>query len=101
MKSASPWRTRTNPAVADEFYDRFQDLMWRKGTAPPYPASSRACSSVTETGRPPLQLRVRDEAGRVLATGLFPHYDRTVYFWAGASWQKRPRLNPNDFLHGR
>jgi CelD/BcsL family acetyltransferase involved in cellulose biosynthesis len=44
-------------------------------------------------------LRVRDPSGRVLATGLFPHDDETVYFWGGASWHHGRELCPNEFLH--
>jgi 2-polyprenyl-3-methyl-5-hydroxy-6-metoxy-1,4-benzoquinol methylase len=44
-------------------------------------------------------LRVRDPQGRVLAAGLFPHDDSTLYFWSGASREDGHPLCPNDLMH--
>jgi hypothetical protein len=88
-----------DPAVADEFYDRFQDLMRRKGLVPPYPREyPRALFRCLKPAGLLFSLRVRDASGRVLANGLFTHDDRTVYFWGGASGQDGRELNPNDYL---
>jgi hypothetical protein len=88
-----------DPAVADEFYVRFEDLMRRKGRVPPYPPEyPRLLFRHLKPAGLLLSLRVRDAEGNVLATGLFPHDDETVYFWGGSSWQEGRDLNPNDFL---
>ena len=88
-----------DPAVADEFYERFEDLMRRKGRVPPYPpAHPRLLFRHLNPAGLLFSLRVRDASGAVLATGLFPHDDREVYFWGGSSWQEGRDLNPNDFL---
>jgi GNAT acetyltransferase-like protein len=88
-----------DPAIADEFYARFEDLMRRKGRVPPYPpAHPRLLFRHLKPAGMLLSLRVRDASGNILATGLFPHGDRTLYFWGGSSWQDGRDLNPNDFL---
>jgi hypothetical protein len=89
-----------DPAIADEFYDQFLDLMTRKGLYPPY---SRSCPRLLFQLLKPrdslFALRVRGPKGDVLATGLFPHDDHTVYFWGGASRPDAATYSPNDLLH--
>ncbi len=88
------------PGVADEFYDQYLDLMKRKALVPPYPREyPRLLFRHLKKANLLWALRVRDSAGQVLATGLFPHDDRTMYFWGGASWQDGRELCPNEFLH--
>jgi len=99
VKSGLTVEDTDDPAVADEFYDRFQDLMRHKGLAPPYPREyPRLLFRHLKPAGLLFSLRVRDASGRVLANGLFPHDDRTMYFWGGSSWQDGRELNPNDFL---
>jgi len=99
VKSGLTVEDTDDPAVADEFYDRFQDLMRHKGLVPPYPREyPRALFRCLKPAGLLFSLRVRDASGRVLANGLFPHDDRAVYFWGGASWQDGRELNPNDYL---
>jgi CelD/BcsL family acetyltransferase involved in cellulose biosynthesis len=86
--------------VADEFYDQYSDVMRRKGLVPPYPREvPRMLVAHLKKADLLLALRVRDADGRLLATGLFPHDDRTLYFWGGASWEDGRDLCPNEFLH--
>ena len=88
-----------DPAIADEFYERFEDLMRRKGRVPPYPPEyPRLLFRHLKPAGLLFSLRVRDSSGAILATGLFPHDGETVYFWGGSSWQDGRDLNPNDFL---
>jgi GNAT acetyltransferase-like protein len=99
MKSGLIAEDTHDPAVADEYYARFTDLMRHKGLVPPYPAEYPRL--LFEHLRPAgllFSVRVRDADGRVLATGLFPHDERTVYFWGGSSWHDGRELNPNDYL---
>lgn len=89
-----------DPGVADEFYERYCDLMQRKGRVPPYPREyARLLFRHLKRADLLFALRVRDNTGRVLAVGLFPHDHRTMYFWGGASWQDGRDLCPNEFLH--
>jgi hypothetical protein len=85
--------------VADEFYDRYVALMHGKGLVPPYPREHpRSLVRHLKKAALLFALRVRDKDGRVLATGLFPHDDQSIFFWGGSSWPDGRDLNPNDFL---
>jgi lipid II:glycine glycyltransferase (peptidoglycan interpeptide bridge formation enzyme) len=89
-----------DPAIADEFYDQYSALVKRKGFKPPYLRDyPRLLVRHLKKADLLFALRVRDSTGRVLATGLFPHDDRVVYFWGGASWREWRDLCPNEFLH--
>ena len=99
IKSGLTVEDTDDPAVVDEFYDRFLDVMRHKGLVPPYPSEyPRLLFRHLQPAGLLFSLRVRDASGRVLANGLFPHDDRTVYFWGGSSWQDGRELNPNDYL---
>jgi hypothetical protein len=99
MKSGLIVEDTDDPAVADEYYERFADLMRHKGLVPPYPVEHpRLLFKHLRPAGLLFSLRVRDADGRVLAIGLFPHDARTVYFWGGSSWQEGRELNPNDYL---
>jgi hypothetical protein len=88
------------PEIADEFYDRYAAMMRRKGLAPGF-ARSHPRLLVEHLSRIDriLGLRVRDANGRLLAAGLFPFDNRTLYFWGGADSVEGRDLCPNDFLH--
>jgi len=89
-----------DPAVADEFYDFYLDLMRRKGMAPPFSRhTARLLVSHLKKADRLFALRVLDGGGRLLAVGLFPHDDDTMYFWGGASLADGHDLCPNDLLH--
>ena len=45
-----------------------------------------------------LLLRARNEEGVCIATGLFPAFNDTAYFWGGASWRKYQKLQPNELI---
>ena len=89
-----------DPAAADEYYGLYLDLMRRKGRRPPFPAETpRLLFSHLKKADCLFALRVRDAAGRLLAVGLFPHDESTMYFWSGASREEGHPLCPNDYMH--
>lgn len=89
-----------DPSIADEFYDQYAALVKHKGFTPPYLREyPRLLVHHLKKADLLFALRVRDSGGRVLATGLFPHDDRTVYFWGGASIREARQLCPNELLH--
>ena len=89
-----------DPAVVDEYYDLYRDLMRRKGRRPPFGREvARALYAHLRPADALLALRVRDQEGRVLAVGLFPHGAGTLYFWSGASREDGHHLCPNDLMH--
>ena len=87
------------PDIVDEYYDQYVAAMHKRGVLPQYPRHhAHALFSHLIKRDLLFALRVRDPAGRVLATGLFPHDQRAVYYWAGASWPDARELCPNDYL---
>ena len=100
LRSGLTVEDASEPCVADEYYDRYLDLMVRKGLVPPYPRSHpRLLFAHLKSADLLFSIRVLGPDGTLLAVGLFPHDDRTVYFWGGASWQEGRNLCPNDLLH--
>ncbi|MCZ6893675.1 MAG: GNAT family N-acetyltransferase [Gammaproteobacteria bacterium] len=45
-----------------------------------------------------LLLRARDGDGNCMATGIFPGFHQSFFFWGGASWKKYQRLLPNEAI---
>jgi 2-polyprenyl-3-methyl-5-hydroxy-6-metoxy-1,4-benzoquinol methylase len=91
-----------DPDVADEYYDLYLQLMRRKHVAPPFSRRyARLLFSHLKPADRLFALRVKDSAGRLLSVGLFPHDDRAVFFWSGASREDAHALCPNDLLHWR
>ena len=91
-----------DPAVMDEYYDLYLRLMRRKRFASPF--GRRHVHLLFSHLKPAdrlFALRVKDARGRVLSVGLFPHDDRSMYFWSGASRADAQDLCPNDLLHWR
>jgi hypothetical protein len=89
----------SDPSMADEFYDQVVEVLARKNLFPPY---YRSCPRMLFDHLKPLDrlfaLQVREPGGSVVATGLFPHDDRTVYAWGMASRTAGWRFFPNDLL---
>jgi hypothetical protein len=86
-------------AIADEFYDQYLQVMREKGLLPPYPRSRPRLLFHHLAGVGLLiSLRARNANGDVVATGLFPHDDTTLYFWGGASFSEGYKTNANEYL---
>jgi len=86
--------------VVDEYYDLYDHLMHRKGRRAPFDRKMvHLLFDRLHKSDNILALRARDASGRVIAVGLFPHDDETIYFWSGASDETAHALCPNDVLH--
>lgn len=84
---------------AAEFYDQFVEVLARKTLSPPY-GPECAPALLDRLGREGMvyALEIKDPEGRSIATGIFPHDDRTVYYWGGASRLSGWAYSPNDLL---
>ncbi len=87
-------------AIADDFYDQYLEVMREKNLLPPYPRSRPKLlfHHLADAGLL-IALRARNANGDVVATGLFPHDDTTLYFWGGASVSEGYKTNANEYLH--
>ena len=86
---------------ATEFYSQLEEVFARQGLTPTYPRSrvTSLIQHLLPTGHI-LLLRVRDEGGTCIATGLFPGMNATAHFWGGASLRAHQILRPNEAISG-
>jgi predicted N-acyltransferase len=86
--------------MTDEYYDQFVEVMTRKGLFPPYDRSRPGLLFKHLYPKDMLlALQVLSPEGKPIATGLFPHDDRTIYYWGGASRFAGRQYSPNDLMH--
>lgn len=88
-----------DPAFVREYYAQLQQVFLRQGLGPTY--GEDRVRALWETLMPlgklsALRVRHGDE---VVATALFPHDERAVYFWGGACRPDAYGLYPNELLH--
>ncbi len=87
-------------SMADEYYDQFMEVMTRKGLFPPYDRDRpRLLFRHLYPKDMLLALQVLNPEGQPIASGLFPHDDRTIYYWGGASRVVGRQYSPNDLMH--
>jgi hypothetical protein len=84
-------------SFADEYHEQLTGVFARQGLVPTYGVDRvRALIRCLEpTGRLVL-LRALAPDGRSIATGIFPAYNGTAYFWGGASVRADQVLRPNE-----
>jgi hypothetical protein len=86
-------------SVVDDFYRYLTLIMHRKGRLPQYgierPRSLMAC--LTPADRL-FSVRVRYQ-GQVIGVAFYPHDERSMYYWEGASDPAHLELCPNELLH--
>jgi CelD/BcsL family acetyltransferase involved in cellulose biosynthesis len=86
-------------SFADEYYAQLVEVFARQSLVPPYGVERvRALiDSLEPTGRL-LLLRARSSEGLPIATAIFPGFNRTAYFWGGASVREHLVLRPNEAM---
>jgi CelD/BcsL family acetyltransferase involved in cellulose biosynthesis len=89
----------TGPGFADEYYAQLEGVFARQSLVPTYGVERvRALIECLEpTGRL-LLLRALAPDGRSIATGVFPAFKGTAYFWGGASLRQDQILRPNEAI---
>jgi CelD/BcsL family acetyltransferase involved in cellulose biosynthesis len=89
----------TGTAFANEYHAQLVEVFARQSLVPPYGAERvRALIECLEpTGRL-LLLRARSPEGLPIATGIFPAFNGTAYFWGGASLRAQQIHRPNEAI---
>ena len=86
-------------AIVDDFYLYITQVLERKGRWPQYgierPRSLMSCLSPADRL---FSVRVKYQ-GRVIGVAFYPHDERSMYFWDGASDPAHLELCPNELLH--
>jgi CelD/BcsL family acetyltransferase involved in cellulose biosynthesis len=84
---------------AEEFHEQLTGVFARQGLVPTYDVERvRELIRCLEPAGMLLMLRCRAEDGRSIATGLFPAFGRSAYFWGGASLRQDQILRPNEAI---
>jgi hypothetical protein len=96
-KSGVHLEIATEDNFADEYYAQLQDVFAKQHLVPTYPITRvRALiRHLLPTGNL-LLVRARSESGKCIATGIFPAYNDTMFFWGGASWRAHQEVRPNE-----
>jgi hypothetical protein len=87
------------PQFVDDYYAQLQNVFARQFLVPTYDCDRvrQLVKHVHPTGHL-LLLQARDQLGRCIATGIFPHMNGVIYFWGGASWRMHQGVRPNEAL---
>jgi hypothetical protein len=85
---------------AVEYYEQLKEVFAKQGLVPTYGAD-RVRALVKHVGPSGnlLLLRARDEAGKCIATGIFPGFNQIAEFWGNASIRAGQILRPNEAIH--
>jgi CelD/BcsL family acetyltransferase involved in cellulose biosynthesis len=87
-------------SAGDRLYDQLSRALRRRGAICPFPQSfPRAIVKYLRPQGLLYTLGVRNEGGEVVATGLFPFDNGTVYLWDTSSEVEGRDQHPNDLLH--
>jgi Acetyltransferase (GNAT) domain len=89
----------SDSGFVDDYYAQLRDVFAKQGVFPTYPIDRVRLlhRHLHPTGNL-LLLRARDAQGQCIATGIFPAWNRTMYFWGGASWREHQSNRPNELL---
>jgi CelD/BcsL family acetyltransferase involved in cellulose biosynthesis len=84
---------------ADDYSAQLEEVFAKQSLRPTYRVDRvRSLIRHLQPTRRLLLLRARSPEGKCIATGIFPAFGRTMYFWGGASWQADQILRPNEAI---
>ncbi len=88
-----------DPSIIDLFFEQYEEVYGKQGKSTPF-RIKRVRSLYNHLYFSNRLLPVWVKKGEtVIATGLFPYDEHTIYFWGAASWLKYQKFCPNELLH--
>jgi CelD/BcsL family acetyltransferase involved in cellulose biosynthesis len=98
-KSGVVIETCTDEAFAADYYHQLRDVFAKQALVPMYSEERvrELIRCLVPSGRL-LLLRALAPDGRSIATGIFPAFGGTAYFWGGASLRSDQLLRPNELV---
>ena len=89
----------SDSAFADDYFDQLKDVFLKQSLTPPHGIErvQQLIKHIYPTGNL-LLLRARNPEGICIATGIFPAFNGTAYYWGAASWRQYQSLRPNEAL---
>jgi hypothetical protein len=89
----------TGADFADEYHAQLVEVFARQSLVPTYDVERvRALIDCLEPTGHLLLARARSPEGLPVATGIFPAFNGTAYFWGGASVREHQVLRPNEAI---
>ena len=85
---------------ADEYYEQLVDVFAKQSLKPTY--DRRRVQALIDAVCPSgnlLLARARDAEGRSIATGIYPGFNGSSFFWGNGSLRQYQILRPNEALH--
>ena len=102
VRKAAEFGLTVRPAgegFTEELYDQYREVLARKNLFPTFhPKWPKRLLDLLQTRDQMFALDVRDADGKSLATGIFPHDNRSMYFSFTGSRMAGWKLFPNDLL---
>ncbi|MEE1612170.1 GNAT family protein [Microvirga sp. CF3016] len=85
---------------AHEYYQQLIDVFAKQNLRPTYRRDrvEALIKHYHSTGNL-LLLRARSPDGQCIATGIYPGFNKTSFFWGNASFREQQHLRPNEALH--
>ncbi len=84
---------------AKDYFDQLKDVFAKQGMVPTYSIDKVKCllRNMKDSGAV-LCLRVRNPEGEPIATSIFFGYQKTFFFWGGASYRSQQKYRPNEYM---
>jgi lipid II:glycine glycyltransferase (peptidoglycan interpeptide bridge formation enzyme) len=90
----------SDASMTDEYYDRFMEVMTRKGLFAPYDRERHRLMFKRSYPKDMLLgLQVLNPEGQSIPSALFPHDDETIYYWVAASRMTGRQYSTNNLMH--
>ena len=88
-----------NEEFAKDYYDELKDVFAKQGMVPTYSLEKVNCllRNLKDSGEL-ICIRVRNPEGEPIATSLFLGFNKTFFFWGGASLRPQQHYRPNEFM---
>ncbi len=84
---------------AAEYYSQLRDVFAKQKLTPTYDeARVRTLIQHLENTGNLLLVRALDPLGMCIASGIFPAFNDTMFFWGGASYRDSQNLRPNEAI---
>lgn len=88
-----------NDEFAEEYYEQLKDVFAKQFMVPTYSLQKvkKLLKHLSKTDRL-LCLRIKNPAGKSIATSIFLGYKEKFFFWGGASLRSYQNYRPNEYM---
>jgi len=85
--------------IVREYIEQLKEVYGKQGMSLPFGKERvQSLCEVSEINKRVLKLGIK-YGNQIIATGLFPFDENSIYFWGAASWIEFQYLLPNEIIH--